>query len=73
MNKKVKVILDEAPGQRERNRQNMRIPAGAPIEILNEVDLPEWLYCFDHSDYVVTVHSMVLVLRLSFRRILVRI
>ena len=54
MNKKVKVILDEAPGQRERNRQNMRIPAGAPIEILNEVDLPEWLYCFDHSDYVVT-------------------
>lgn len=54
LNMKVKVILDETPTRFEENKKNMGIPEGAPMEILEEVDLKEWLYCFHHSRYVIT-------------------
>ena len=54
LNKKVKVILDEIPARFEDNKKAMGIPEGAPVEILREVDLKEWLYCFHHSSYVLT-------------------
>lgn len=54
LNMKVKVILDEVPKRFEENKNKMEIPEGAPIEILEEVDIKEWLYCFHHSKYVIT-------------------
>lgn len=54
LNMQVKVILDELPDVFQENKKRMEITEDAPIEILEEVDIKEWLYCFHHSSYVVT-------------------
>ena len=55
LNKKVKVILDEVPVRFEENVKNMLLSDEIDsVEILRNVDLKEWLYCFGHSSYVIT-------------------
>ncbi len=51
---KVVVIIDETPKSRERNKNAFAFTGEANVEIMNDVDVCEWLWYYKNADSVVT-------------------